>query len=48
MQFVDGGTEYGQSYYILDADLDIVSGPTVAFTGTTIDTYYYYLKGAAG
>jgi len=47
MQFRDGATEYSQSYYILDEDLDIVSGPTVAFTGITEDTYYYYLKGAA-
>ncbi|RKZ10849.1 hypothetical protein DRQ25_01705 [Candidatus Fermentibacteria bacterium] len=45
---VAGGSEHGQNYYILDADLNTVSGPTAAFTGITDDTYYYYLKGCAG
>jgi len=39
LQYEDGALEYGQSYYILDEDFNIVSGPHTTFTGLTEDSY---------
>ncbi len=47
MQYVDASTEYGQSYYILDENLDISTGPHIAFTGLTYNSNIY-IKGCAG
>jgi len=40
------GADYGLNYWIFDEDLDIVSGPTAAFTGITADNLEN-VKGAA-
>ena len=34
-----GASDYGLNYWILDENLDIVSGPTAAFTGITANNY---------
>ena len=47
MQYVDDSTQYGQSYYILDENLDISTGPHIAITGLTYNSNIY-IKGCAG
>jgi len=46
MQYTNVGSN-GEYYYILNANLSIISGPTLAFTGS-VNEAFFNLRGAAG